>query len=193
MTVKVEKQNGELSPQSKADLRAAFDGLPDGEHYVSLYPADAAMPHIEGIIEWYNGVSEQERGNPTFLDKLILKAGSLSYYLFRFAHEVGELYSDKTAAELRRKAAFFAAMKRHKEEAAKGSEKFVFSTAEIMAENSIKGLREAEALADSLFFAAKIVRDAAGNVLQRMSQEISNLKSEKNIEMRSDNRNFPQP
>ena len=191
MTTTIEKQNGVFSERSKVDWQAFARALPDGCYTLAAYDQAGATAQIESIAAWFNTASETEQSDPAFLDKLLTKSSQLAYYLLRLAQELGYLYADKNAAELGRKRAYYAALARLRREAEGRKDKFVHAVAEVAAENEIADLKASEALADSLWQQTKIYYEAARDILQRMSQQISNLKSQRDAFMRSDNSNFP--
>lgn len=191
MTTEITKTDGEFTPQSKAAFQAFARSLADGCYILAAYDCAGAIAQIEQIAAWFNGANAIEQNDPAFLDKLLTKSNQLAYYLLRLSQELGGLYADKNAAELRRRVTYSAALKRLRKEANERKEKFVFSVAEMEAENEIADLRASEALADSLWQQTKIYHEAARDILQRMSQQISNLKSQREAYLRSDNSSFP--
>lgn len=191
MTATIEKQNGQFTDESKTNWQAFARSLPDGCYILAACDCSGAIAQIEQIAAWFNGASAIEQNDPAFLDRLLTKSNQLAYYLLRLSQELGSLYADKNAAELRRRVTYNAALKRLRREANDRKEKFVFSVAEMEAENEISDLRASEALADSLWQQTKIYHEAARDILQRMSQQISNLKSHREAYFRSDNQNFP--
>lgn len=194
MTLEIRKANGELSADDKASFQRFFRGLPDGCYLLACFDCGSAAGQIEALAAWYNGVSETDSHDPAFLDSLIARSNNLAYYLLRLSQELGELYKDRAASELARKRGYFAALSRLRKEARAGKEKFVFSAAEIEAETEIADLRASEVLADSLWMQTRLLYEAGRDILQRMSQQISNLKSYRDAYLRSDNsnQNFPQ-
>lgn len=188
----LEKQNGAFTEASKADWKELTGALPDGCYTVTL--SGCASPHgqIEAIVAWFNGIDDTRANDPALLDSLIVKSNELAFYRFRLSQELGALYEEKAGAEFRRKKGYFAELARLKKDAVAQKEKFVFSTAEILAENEISELRKDEFLADAIWQQTRLVYESAGDILQRMSQHISYLKSFRDAVLRSDNSNFPQ-
>lgn len=194
MTVTIEKADGELTRTSRERFTDFYRNIPDGESVVTVWQSGEALAGIERIAAWYNSIDEVKANDPALLDSLVVKSSELAFYRYRLSQELGLLYEEKAGTEFRRKRGYFAELARLKKEAGaqKPPEKFVFSTAEILAENEIAELRKDEFLADSLWQQARLVYESAGDILQRMSQHISYLKSFRDAVMRSDNSNFPQ-
>jgi len=186
------KQSAAFTPESQENWRNLARSLDDGRYIVCVWPESSAAGQIENLAAWYNGVTESESSDPAFLDMLIARSNSLAYYLLRLSQEQGELYADKNAAELQRKRAYFAALARLRKEAKGRNEKFIHAVAEVEAENEVADLKAAETLADSLHQQTRLLYEAGRDILQRMSQQISNLKSYRDAYLRSDNSNFPQ-
>ena len=193
MNAQLEKNAGAFTPQSRQTWAEYTRSLDDGRYIALVLPESSAAGYIIELAAWYNGIGELDALNPGFVDTLMAKSNSLAYYLLRLSLELGELYADRNAAELRRKRAYFAALARLRSEADAKHEKFISAVGEVSAENEIADLKAAEVLADSLWMQAKLLRESGQDILQRMSQQISNLKSYREAVLRSDNSNanFP--
>lgn len=192
MTVQLEKIAGAFSDQSRQSWAELARSLDNGRYIALVLPESSAAGHILELAEWYNGISEAGAHDPGFLDALMSKSNSLAYYLLRLSLELGELYADRNAAELRRKRAYYAILARLRTEADERREKFVSAVGEVTAENEISDLKAAEVLADSLWMQTRLLLESGKDILQRMSQQISNLKSYREAVLRdSSNSNFP--
>jgi len=191
MTVTIEKQNGAFTEQSKADWQAFARFLPDGCYTLAAHDCAGAIAAIEPIAAWFNTASETERSDPAYLDRLLVKSNQLAFYLLRLAQELGAMYAERSGAELQRKRGYNAALFRLRKEAGERNEKFVHAVAEVAAENEVADLKASEVLADSIWEQTRLYYGAARDILQRMSQEISNLKAHREAYMKSDNTNFP--
>lgn len=193
MTAQLEKTAGAFTPESRQAWAELARSLDDGRYIALVLPESSAAGHIIELAAWYNGLSDQDVHNPGFVDTLMAKSNSLAYYLLRLSLELGELYADRNASELRRKRAYFAALARLRSEADERREKFISAVGEVSAENEIADLKAAEVLADSLWMQTRLLLESGKDILQRMSQQISNLKSYREAVLRSDNSNanFP--
>lgn len=192
MTVQLEKIAGAFSDQSRQAWAELARALNDGRYIALVLPESSAAGHILQLAEWYNSVSETDTHNPGFVDTLMAKSKSLAYYLLRLSLELGELYADKNASELRRKRAYFATLARLRSESDTRNEKFISAVGEVSAENEIADLKAAEVLADSLWMQTRLLLESGKDIAQRMSQQISNLKSYREAVLRdSSNSNFP--
>lgn len=95
---------------------------------------------------------------------------------YGLAIEAGELYEEKNGAEYRRKSAFAASRAEligKGDSAAKAEALALAETAEQMKD---------EALADAAWKKAALILDSVGDVLGAISQQIANLRQEKNEE-----------
>ena len=131
------------------------------------------IEQIAEIVTFYNGITKD------FQDIERLQSGvrKLATLLFMFAGELGLLYKERNSTEFSRRAA----TERKKGELMR--EGTSATAAGAMAAEFVIDLLEKEQQADAHYQQAKLLYDAAGNVLEAMRQHISNLKQEKRLEM----------
>lgn len=101
----------------------------------------------------------------------------LTTLLFGFSREMGDLYSEKTGAEFRRKsgeAKKYSAIVAGGESSAK---------AEKLARAESEELYKEEALADAIYRAAEMIRYQANEVCSCLQQHIANVRQEHRQEM----------
>ena len=128
---------------------------------------------IEEIVTFYNGITKD------FQDIERLQSGvrKLATLLFMFAGELGVLYKERNSTEFSRRAA----TERKKGELMRDG--LSATAADAGAKEFVIDLLEKEQVADAHYQQARLLYDAAGNVLEAMRQHISNLKQEKRLEM----------
>jgi enoyl-CoA hydratase/carnithine racemase len=131
------------------------------------------IEQIEEIVIFYNGITKD------FQDIERLQSGvrKLATLLFIFAGELGLLYKERNGTEFSRRAG----MERKKGELMRAGTSA--TAADAAAKEFVIDLLEKEQQADAHYQQARLLYDAAGNVLEAMRQHISNLKQEKRLEI----------
>lgn len=130
---------------------------------------------IAQIIEWYAGLPRDFHD----VTALMYARSRLSCHLAEMAAQVAKLHTQKNGAEFQRKADHSRILRSEM-----SVEKTSAAAAKIIADNETTEQMRREFEADSEYQAARVLYDAWRNVCDVMSQHISNLKSEKNAELR---------
>ena len=128
---------------------------------------------ITGIVRVYHTTP----ADTTDLIGLISLRKDLTTLLFGFSRELGELYSEKTGAEFRRKSG---EAKKYTAIVATGESS---AKAEKLARDQSEELYKDEALADAIYRAADMIRYQANEVCSCLQQHIANVRQEHRQEM----------
>jgi len=131
-----------------------------------------ATEHIARLINAYH-----LRGKNAPVEGLIEMRIKLSTLVFYVAGVEADAYEDFVTAEYNRKSKFIES----KEYYVKSGESV--AKAETLAEAAIIAERKAETQADAIHKRLQLIRLAAKEVLDCLNQHISNIKSEKRLEM----------
>ena len=132
------------------------------------------LEKIQAAVSWYSTIPQDYND----IAKLMDARRRLACHLFVFAIEVSESNKDKNRTEHIRKSKYARAVS----DALKASGGNNVARAQQEAEYKVIEERSAESLAEATYFAGRLIYDAGTNVLDTISQHVSNLKSEKRLE-----------
>lgn len=134
------------------------------------------LERIQSAVVWYSTIDRDYADITTLMEA----RRRLACHLFAFAMEVGELNREKSRKEHLRKSKYARTVSEMLE---KSQGKTVSVTAaKEHADFKTMFERGEETASEAEYYAARVVYEAANNVLDTLSQHISNLKSERRLE-----------
>lgn len=134
------------------------------------------LERICAAVSWYSTIDRDFNDITTLMEA----RRRLACHLFAFAMEVGELNREKSRKEHLRKSKYARTVSEMLE---KSQGKTVSVTAaKEHADFKTMFERGEETASEAEYYAARVVYEAANNVLDTLSQHISNLKSERRLE-----------
>ena len=136
----------------------------------------STLERIQAAVIWYSTIDRDFND----IEKLMEARRRLACHLFAFAMEVGELNREKSRKEPLRKSKYA----RTVSEMLEKSEGKTVSVTAAKEHADFKTMfeRGEETASEAEYYAARVVYEAANNVLDTLSQHISNLKSERRLE-----------
>jgi len=137
---------------------------------------EQTLASIEKIVTWYAQLPRDFSG----VSDLMRARSMLATHLSFMAGFVADLNTQYKTAEFRRKAAFSESMRQHM-----AVDKTSAAAAKMLAENDTLAKLETETATECEYQRAKLLYDAWRNVCDTLSQHISNLKMEKNADLKN--------
>lgn len=132
------------------------------------------LERICAAVAWYATI-ERDFSD---IEKLMEARRRLACHIFNFAMEVGELNREKSRKEHLRKSKYARTVS---EQLEKTEGKNVAAAREF-ADSKTQFERGEETASEAEYYAARVIYEAANNVLDCLNQHISNLKQERRLE-----------
>ena len=177
MTHHIAMLSGKVLPPGHEALRREFLALPDGEYVVRIAPARSALPGIERVAEWYNGLGESQLLDPALLDHLLPKSVALCLLLTEMSAEVNWLGEQGESAALRLSIERNRLLAEAQAEAESKGKKFSVSGANVAISPLLAPLMTEESETAQAHRAAKLLLSAYNKILDRMNQQIGMLRA----------------
>jgi len=177
MTHHITMLSGKVQQPGHAALRREFLALPDGEYSVRIAPIRSALPGIEAVAEWYNGLGESQLLDPALLDHLLPKSVALCLLLADFAADVNVLGEQSEGAALRLTIERNRLLAEAQAEAESSGKKFSVSAANVAINPRLAPLMTEESETAQAHRAAKVLLAAYNRILDRMNQQIGMLRA----------------
>ena len=134
----------------------------------------STLEQLTDIVVWYHNINKEFSD----LGKLQNCARKMATLLFFHATEVAALYQEKNAAEYMRES------KRDRKKSELINAGSSATAADVSAREFVATYLYEEQRADSSFQKVKILHESAKDVLNAVQQHVSNLKAERNLELR---------
>lgn len=132
------------------------------------------LERIQAAVQWYATIDRDYGDIVTLMEA----RRRLACHIFAFAMEVGELNREKSRKEYLRKSKYARTVSEQLEK----SEGKNVAAAKEHADFKTMFERGEETASEAEYYAARVVYEAANNVLDCLNQHISNLKQERRLE-----------
>lgn len=145
-----------------------------GRHNFKHEMQAKTLERIQSAVQWYATIDRDYSDIVTLMEA----RRRLACHIFAFALEVGELNREKSRKEHLRKSRYARIVSEQLEK----SEGKNVAAAQQLADFKTSFERGEETASEAEYFAARIIYEAANNVLDCLNQHISNLKQERRLE-----------